>query len=176
MVKISDLIDDFKMNQQIQGRKDRYIDLTTYRLKRWQNYMESEYRISEIENVKPIHIKEYIRHCQLKGIEKAITINGSIATFRVFFNGLVEEEWITETDNPMRRIKNLKEEKRIIKTFSDEEVKRILRDVEEFTYSNVRDKLILIFLFDTGIRVSELCDIKVSDVSFKHITIHGKGS
>jgi len=74
----------------------------------------------------------------------------------------------------MRRIKNLKEEKRIIHTFTDEEVKRILRDVQEETYS--RDKLILTFLFDTGIRVSELYDIKVSDVSVRHIVIHGKDS
>jgi len=73
-------------------------------------------------------------------------------------------------------LRNLKEEKRIIHTFTDEEVKRILRDVQEGTYSNVRDKLILIFLFDTGIRVSELCDIKVSDVSVRHIVIRGKGS
>ena len=36
--------------------------------------------------------------------------------------------------------------------------------------------MILIYLFDTGIRVSELCDIKVSDVSVRHIVIHGKGS
>ena len=76
----------------------------------------------------------------------------------------------------MRRIKNLKEERKVIHTFNDEEVKRILRDVKEYTYSNVRDKLILIILFDTGIRVSELCDIKVQDITSKHIVIHGKGS
>lgn len=63
MVKISDLIDDFKMNQQIQGRKNRFIDLTTYRLKQWKNFMELEYRISNIEEVKAIHIKEHIRYC-----------------------------------------------------------------------------------------------------------------
>lgn len=44
----------------------------------------------------------------------------------------------------MRRIKNLKEEKSVIRTFNDDEVRRILRDVEEETYSNVRDKFIII--------------------------------
>lgn len=176
MVKISDLIEEFKLNQQIQGRKDKYMELTSYRLNRWLSFMEENYNVTEIEKVIPKHIKEYIHFCQKRGIEKAITINGSIATLRVFFNGLVEEEWVDEFKNPMRRIKNLKEEKRIITTFNDAEVKRILCDVQEETYSNIRDKLILIMLFDTGIRVSELCDIKVSDVSFKHITINGKGS
>ncbi|WP_225216158.1 tyrosine-type recombinase/integrase [Psychrobacillus faecigallinarum] len=133
MVKISELIDDFKINQQIQGRKEKYMELTTYRLNRWLTFMVEEYSITEIEDVTPRHIKEYIRHCLSLGVEKAITINSSIATLRVFFNGLVDEEWIDEFKNPMRRIKNLKEEKRIIKTFTDEEVKRILCDVEEET-------------------------------------------
>ncbi len=41
----------------------------------------------------------------------------------------------------MRRIKNLKEEKTTIVTFNDDEVSRIINDVKEETYSNVRDKL-----------------------------------
>lgn len=48
--------------------------------------------------------------------------------------------------------------------------------MKEETYSNVRDKLILIMLFDTGIRVSELCNIKSDDIARRHILIHGKGS
>ena len=176
MVKLHELIDDFSLNQQIQGRKEKYIELCNYRLNRWRDFVKSEYNITELEQVEPIHIKQFIRHCQKAGVEKAITINGNIATLRVFFNELVDDGWLDEMENPMRRIRNLKEEKRVIQTFSDEEVKRILRDVQEETYSNVRDKLILIFLFDTGIRVSELCDIKVSDVSVRHIVIHGKGS
>lgn len=176
LVKLHELIGDFSLNQQIQGRKEKYIDLCCYRLNRWKGFMESEYSITDLENVEPIHIKQFIRHCQQAGVEKAITINGNIATLRVFFNELVDDGWLDEMANPMRRIKNLKEDKKIIQTFTDEEVKRILRDVQEETYSNVRDKLILIILFDTGIRVSELCDIKVEDVSIRHIVIHGKGS
>lgn len=60
-----------------------------------------------------------------------------------------------ELENPMRRIKSMKEEKRVIVTFNDSEVKRIINDVREETFYNIRDKLILIMLFDTGIRVSE---------------------
>lgn len=69
----------------------------------------------------------------------------------------------------------IKEEKKVIVTFNDDGVSRIINDVKEETYSNVRDKLILIMLFDTGIRVSELCDIKNNDIARRHILIHGKG-
>ncbi|WP_330164511.1 tyrosine-type recombinase/integrase [Paenibacillus validus] len=88
----------------------------------------------------------------------------------------MSEEFIDEQDNPMRRIRNLKEEKTVIVTFNDDEVSRIINDLKEETYSNVRDKLILIMLFDTGIRVSKLCNIKNNDIARRHILIHGKGS
>ena len=78
--------------------------------------------------------------------------------------------------NSIRRIKNFKEDTKVIVTFNDDEVKRILNDVKEETYSNLRDKLILILLFDSGVKVSELCDIKINDIARKHILIHGKGS
>ncbi|MDR4900741.1 hypothetical protein RGW67_07080 [Bacillus mycoides] len=58
-----------------------------------------------------------------------------------------------------------------IHNFNDDEVARIIRDVKEKIHSNVRDKLILIFLFDTSIRVGELCNIKNEDVTYKQIKI-----
>lgn len=174
--KIMELIDDFKLNQEIVGRTPKYIEMCIWRLKRWQEYMESEYEIQDVEGVESIHIKKYIQYRQQLGAEKPITLNNNIATLRVFFNYLVEEEYMEEKNNPLRKIKSLKEEKRIILTFNDEEVQRIINDVKEVTYSNIRDKLILIMLFDTGIRVSELCNIKESDVSLRHILIRGKGS
>lgn len=176
MSKILELIDDFKLNQQIQARKKEYVAGCMYRLNRWYTYMKDVIGVDEAEDVMSMHIKKYIQHCQATGKEANITINGSIATLRVFFQYLVDEEFIDERDNPMRRIRNLKEDKRVILTFNDDEVHRIINDVGEETYSNVRDKLILIMLFDTGIRVSELCDIKNSDITRTHILIHGKGS
>lgn len=138
--------------------------------------MQTEFSIEEVEDIKAIHIKKYIQHRQQLAEEKPITINNNIATLKVFFNYLVDEEFIEELENPMRRIKSLKEEKRVIVTFNDSEVKRIINDVQEETFYNIRDKLILIMLFDTGIRVSELCDIKNDDITTKNILIHGKGS
>lgn len=176
MTKITELIDEFKLNQQIQNRKKKYVEMCIWRLNSFKKFLADEFQVYEIEEVKAIHLKKYIQFRQNRGLEKAITINNHLATLKVFFGYLVEEEFIDEMDNPIRRIKSLKEDKRVIQTFNDDEVKRIINDVKEETYSNIRDKLILIFLFDTGIRVSELCDIKNDDISAKSILIRGKGS
>ena len=142
MTKIKELLDDFKLNQQIEGRKPKYIDICSWRLSRWNEFMKSEFSIVEVEDIQAIHIKKYIQHRQQLGEEKPITINNNIATLKVFFNYLVDEEFIEELENPMRRIKSLKEEKRVIVTFNDSEVKRIINDVQEETFYNIRDKLL----------------------------------
>ncbi|MDY8025802.1 MULTISPECIES: tyrosine-type recombinase/integrase [Paenibacillus] len=176
MTKINELIEDFRLNQEILGREERYIDLCLFRLYRWEEFTVKVLGVAETEGVTPLHIKKYIQERQRVGKEVNRTINNNIATLKVFFQYLVNEEFIDEQDNPMRRIRNLKEEKTVIVTFNDDEVSRIINDLKEETYSNIRDKLILIMLFDTGVRVSELCDIKNNDIARRHILIHGKGS
>jgi integrase/recombinase XerD len=113
-----------------------------YRLHRWMEFTKEQLEVEEAEDVTSMHIKKYIQHCQSRGKEANITINNQLATIKVFFQNLVDEEYIDEKDDPIRRIKNLKEEMRAIITFNDEKVKRIINDVEEETYSNLRDKLI----------------------------------
>ncbi|SEG79616.1 tyrosine-type recombinase/integrase [Paenibacillus sp. UNC499MF] len=176
MTKIKELIEDFKLNQEILGREKKYVDLCMFRLYRWERFTVKELGVTEAEGVTQLHIKKYIQERQRVGKEVNSTINNNIATLKVFFQYLVNEEFIDVQSNPMRRIKNLKEEKTVIVTFNDDEVSRIINDLKEETYSNVRDKLILIMLFDTGIRVSELCNIKNDDIARRHILIHGKGS
>ncbi|RAP26643.1 hypothetical protein C2W64_01359 [Brevibacillus laterosporus] len=176
MTKIKELIEDFKLNQEILGREKKYVELCMFRLYRWEKFTVKKLGITETEDVTQLHIKKYIQERQNEGREVNRTINNNIATLKVFFQYLVSEEFIDEQANPMRRIRNLKEEKTVIVTFNDDEVSRIINDLKEETYSNVRDKLILIMLFDTGIRVSELCNIKNLDVARRHILIHGKGS
>lgn len=176
MTKIKELIQDFKLNQEVLGRVKKYVDLCMFRLYRWEIFMEEELGVVELEVVSQLHIKKFIQERQRIGSEGNSTLNNNIATLKVFFQYLTDEGFVEEQNNPMRRIKNLKEAKNVIVTFNDDEVSRVINDLKEETYSNVRDKLILILLFDTGIRVSELCNIKNDDVARRHILIHGKGS
>jgi integrase/recombinase XerD len=84
-------MDDFKIEQQVKGRKKEYIELCYYRLNRWRKFIETEFAIDEAEEVKAKHVKQYILHAQKLGVEKAITINNAIATLRVFYNYLLRK-------------------------------------------------------------------------------------
>ncbi|WP_348621525.1 site-specific integrase [Paenibacillus polymyxa] len=92
MTKINELIEDFRLNQEILGREERYIDLCLFRLYRWEEFTVKVLGVAETEDVTPLHIKKYIQERQRVGKEVNRTINNNIATLKVFFQYLVNEE------------------------------------------------------------------------------------
>ena len=85
------------------------------------------------------------------------------------------EEGYTDT-NLTDRIKNVKMPKTIIQTFSEKEVRDMVDFYHGNSYMQLRDKLMLMVFFDTGIRVSELIGMKLSQVKEEYIIIYGKGN
>ena len=69
------------MNQEIIGRKPKYVQMCIWRLKRWQEFMEVECGIENIELVEAVHIKRYIQYRQQLGNEKPITFEKWIYPF-----------------------------------------------------------------------------------------------
>lgn len=173
---IRDAIEDFTLNQEILSRAERYVRLCTYTLEEFETFLYKQYKVTTIEDVKTAHIKQLIKHWQQSGRLKNITINGNIARVKSLYTFLIEEEYIRREDNPTRFIKNLKEEKTVIRTFNDREVRALIKDCEGRTYSNIRDTLMLMLLFDCGLRVSELIGIKPGDINRNGLLVRGKGS
>ncbi|HLS65668.1 MAG TPA: tyrosine-type recombinase/integrase [Pseudogracilibacillus sp.] len=175
-MKITEAIKEFEFEQNIQGLSERYIALCQWRMNDWKTFTIDELSIDDVTEVTPKHIKLFIRHRQRLGREKNIKINNRLATLKVFFNYLVDMEIVEKENNPAVDIKNLKESRTVITTFTDDEVVKIINSTGTQSYSNIRDKTILIFLFETGVRVSELIGIKNEDVFIDRIFIRGKGS
>lgn len=104
------------------------------------------------------------------------TISRLISSLRSFFKYLKKEEIID--NNPCALISNPKLDKKLPKCLNFEETERLLNALNTATKEGIRDSLILEILYSTGIRVSELVNIKFNDVSLsnKTIIVNGKGS
>lgn len=104
------------------------------------------------------------------------TISRKLSSLRTFFKYLVKKEMIN--DNPMILISNPKEEKKLPKYLNYGEIEKILEIPNKETTLGLRNACILEILYSTGIRVSELVNLKINDIDFynKKIRVLGKGN
>lgn len=136
------------------------------------NYLKQEHGLTKIEDITTVHIKAFFRY-QQKRKRKETYLNGLLKSFRSFFKYLAAEEYIMS--NPVLKVTWMKEPKTIIKTFSDDEVRRMIEAYPEDDYQSVRNRAIIAMLFDTGIRNYELCTLPEGNINDNYIVIFGKG-
>ncbi|MDR1725812.1 MAG: tyrosine recombinase [Bacteroidales bacterium] len=107
---------------------------------------------------------------------KPSTQNRIIASLRAFFKFLLLENE-TESD-PTDFIERAKLPEKLPEVLSNDEVNRLLNACDKSTYHGFRNYVIIEVLYSTGIRISELLNLKISDVFFKEefIRVIGKGN
>ncbi len=107
---------------------------------------------------------------------KPKTIARKISSLRSFYNFLSREE-LTK-DNPFKEVELPKQEKKLPQFIYPEEIDTLFNSIKTDKPIGKRDKLILEFLYGTGVRVGELCSVKLKDIDFYQnlVLIHGKGS
>lgn len=104
------------------------------------------------------------------------SIARKISSIRSFYNYLVKESLMKS--NPFRDVELPKKEKRLPKFIYPDEIEALLKSINTKDYYGKRNLLIMEFLYGTGVRVSELCGIELSDIDYGEglVLIHGKGS
>ncbi|MGV4321355.1 tyrosine-type recombinase/integrase [Bacillus mojavensis] len=114
-------------------------------------------------------IKDVIIHMKNKGL-KTVTINTRLRGIRSFFNYLKRERLIS--DNPMGDIQLLKDRKKIVETFNDEQIDTLFKQPNLRSFVGVRDYTFMMLLLETGVRVSELESICIYDIRWNDSLIH----
>ena len=167
-----DILQEFMCEIKLRNYSNRTIECYYNDMNLLFNYLKENYSISNLEEIKPVHIKDYLMSCKNRNL-KATTINSRLKHFRVFFKYCYQEDY---TEEITKKIQWLKEDIVLIKTFTDDEVRRMINAYSFHTYMETRDKCIMTMLFDTGIRNIELCQLKNCNIKNNSILIKGKGS
>ncbi|MEX1241145.1 MAG: tyrosine-type recombinase/integrase [Cyclobacteriaceae bacterium] len=118
-------------------------------------------------------IRSWIVTLVESGIEPA-SVNRKIACMRSFYKFLLAQEVITK--NPMAKINVLKTKKRLPGFVKEEDMVNLL-DNHDFddNFEGRRTRLILEIFYGTGIRLSELIDLKDQSIDLKNRTIKVRG-
>ena len=136
-----------------------------------------EYSTSQkIEKVDKRTIRSWIVKLSLSNLS-AKSINRKIASLKSFFKFLVKRDLIKK--NPSSHVTSLKTDQRIPTFIKEKDINFLFKNIDvKEDCTGQRDLLILELLYGTGIRISELINIKISDINFakKEIKVIGKRS
>lgn len=172
-MQLDDILKEFVFDCEVKNFSKR--TLKSYRNNNalFHTYLNQEFKIVELEQVKSIHIKKYFKFLMKKGL-KPTYANEVLKTIRAFFRYCLNEEYIKE--DPCLKVGWQKEGKVIINTFTDEEIINMLSVYKFTTYLPTRNKLLIAFLVDTGARNNETCTLLKEDVKDRVILLRGKGN
>ena len=135
-------------------------------------FLDQEKHITHIEDVEPHHIKQFLLNMSKAG-RTANYVNDLLKAYKVFFRYAFNEKYTSTLLT--KSISNQKKPKIIIRTFTEAELKRMINYYQGHDYLTIRNKVILLTLIDTGIRLSELTGLTEQQLKHDYIVIHGKG-
>lgn len=130
-------------------------------LEKVQNFM-AQRGIHEMGSVTGADLEDYVKYLEDNKFAAA-TVSRNIASLKAFYHYLVQEGTVEEDiSGPLKAPKI---EKKVPEIMSPDEVVRLLEQPSGDTHKEIRDKAMLELLYATGIRVTELITLKVSDVN-----------
>ena len=169
------LLSEFLENIEYQkGYSENTIDNYEKDIEEFLNFLE-ENNIKNLNKVDYNLVRKYLMYLYDRKLKRN-SVSRKLSSLRSFFKYLCQKEIVDA--NPFNLISSPKKEKRLPKFLYNDEVEKVFNVPNLNTPLGIRDRLILELLYDTGIRVSELVNIKINDInkSNKTIKILGKGN
>jgi integrase/recombinase XerD len=170
---ISAAIESFRRFCLSKNLSRQSVDYYGYRLKAFIRFLTENGLGTALKDVTPQVARAFISW-ELEH-NSASTANHSVVALRVFFAFLADEGVLN--GNPAAGLKKVRAPKKLIETFSLEEVERIIETCGK-SFTGVRDQAIILLLIDCGLRATELCELTLDDINWHDQTlkVFGKGA
>ncbi len=142
-------------------------------LREFAHFILRRYEV-EPKRVEREMIERYMEWLYERGREKSSQAR-NLSGIKSFYNFLLLSDAIESS--PAEHILPPKAGRHLPDTLSIDEIDRIIGSIDHTTAKGLRDRAIIEVLYSCGLRVSELCDLKLSDLFFGegYIRVTGKG-
>ena len=142
-----------------------------YEFSCWMN----DKRIGDYKSVAENHINEFIAHLFKKNL-KSSSVNRKISSLKNFYLFLLKKKQINAS--PLSEIISPKKEQYLPSSMSENEVEKLLNSPNTSIDIENRDKAMIEMLYATGMRISELVSLKITDIDLERsvLKVLGKGS
>lgn len=144
-------------------------------IRKLKEYAEADLEDTCPDTIRYEHLQEYIFNLSKQKFSERSQARW-ISSIKAFFRFLVEEE--CREDNPAELLEGPKLGLYLPDTLSLPDINKIINAIEMDTDLGKRNHCIVEVLYGCGLRVSELIDIKISNINFReqYIKVHGKGN
>ena len=138
------------------------------------NYLNQN-NLSAFKSIKPEHIRKMLSFLIDKGFSR-LSISRKISAIKSYITFL--EKFNYSSDNYSELITIPKKTRILPKVMTEKEINQLIKHVEINTKKNLRDDALIELLYSTGLRVSEVANLKIGDINFEksEIKILGKGN
>lgn len=175
---MDNLIADYQTYLEVQRNVSRHT-LTAYMadVEEFNNFL-SESGMAEkgksIISVEPETIRSYLSHLYREKVKK-VTVNRKVSSLRSFYKYLLRSGKVKS--NPAEMVQTPKTEKYMPTFLSVDETFQLLENQGDHSVSGVRDNAMLELFYSSGMRLSELAGLNVTDIDFGQalVKLRGKG-
>ena len=144
-------------------------------LLQFSNFIKDTYEVEDIREVSHLYIRSWVVSLMENGIDPK-SVNRKITALRSFYKFLIKTGVVDK--NPMLKIQAPKISKKLPEFLDNKKMDAIFDNMSNDgnVYEQVRDFLILDFFYRTGVRLSELIDLKIENVNLHNlsVTVTGK--
>lgn len=138
-------------------------------LEQFTEFLSASYGKEDLVNASPVMIRSWLVELLEKGVSPR-SVNRKLTTLKSYYRYLIRESVIEE--NPMRKVTPPRTPKRLPVFVEKERIDDLIDHADFGTgYPGIRDKVIIETFYLTGIRLSELVNLKECDIDFTQGTI-----
>ncbi|HLW03113.1 MAG TPA: tyrosine-type recombinase/integrase [Ktedonobacterales bacterium] len=185
-MQLREVLNQFLLDCEVRGRSLQTISWYKQRLGLFAQMIDQEQKVTELEEVQISHLRQFIQYLLASKADahhpnkpaqehalSVLTVRGYVRALKVFFVWCVDEDLLST--NPATRLRQPKAPVFLVPTFSPEHINALLVACDQKTPLGFRNYVLLLLLLDTGMRVPELCGLRLADVHDRYVKVFGKG-
>ena len=144
-------------------------------LEQFERFVTEHFGIVDPAQLGTIHIRAFLKWLAEQP-DCNRTLSRKTAALNSWFKYLKLQG--VRSDNPMRKIRNPKFEKKLPKFFSLEELETLFRIPDQTSDVGIRNRAIFELLYSCGLRLMELCKLSLTDIDYQKglLKVWGKGN
>ena len=169
---MEELAKEFILDCRVRNLAPRTVRNYEKQLSYFVRFLNEAQGVKGLEELKSVHIKQFVVMLQDKK-NKPSYVNDLLKAVKCLCAYAYDEGYVPELIT--KKVKNVKEPKLLIHTFSDDEIVRMVQYYDGNDYLSIRNRLMLMMLFDTGLRISEIIDMKPAQIREGYFNVYGKG-